>query len=80
LKHSVRLQYPTSNNEAKYEALLISLHVAKELGATMLRIQSDSQLIVGQVNGEYEAKENRMTEYLELVKKAIKWFDEVTLV
>uniref|UniRef100_A0A2N9GJY4 Uncharacterized protein n=1 Tax=Fagus sylvatica TaxID=28930 RepID=A0A2N9GJY4_FAGSY len=80
LKHSVRLQYPTTNNEAEYEALLTSLHVAKELGATMLRIQSDSQLIVGQVNSEYEAKENRMTKYLELVKKAIKWFDEVTLV
>ena len=80
LKHSVRLQYPTTTNEAEYESLLTGLRVAKELGATMLRIQSDSQLIVGQVNGEYEAKEDRMTKYLEHVKKAIKWFDEVTLV
>jgi hypothetical protein len=68
LKHSVRLQYPTTNNEAKYEALLTGLRIAKELGATMLRIQSDSQLVVGQVNGEYEAKEDRMAKYLKLVK------------
>uniref|UniRef100_A0A2N9FHX8 RNase H type-1 domain-containing protein n=1 Tax=Fagus sylvatica TaxID=28930 RepID=A0A2N9FHX8_FAGSY len=43
-------------------------------------IQSDSQLIVGQVNGEYEAKEERMAKYLKLVKNAINLFDEVTLV
>jgi hypothetical protein len=34
LKHSTRLQYPTTNNEAKYEALLTGLRIAKELGAT----------------------------------------------
>ena len=37
----------------------------------MLKIQSDSQLIVGQVNGEYEAREDRMTKYLKLVRNAI---------
>jgi ribonuclease HI len=80
LKHSVRLQYPTTNNEAEYEALLTGLRIARELGATTLRIQSDSQLIVGQVNGEYEAKEDRMAKYLKLVRSTIGWFDEVTLV
>uniref|UniRef100_A0A2N9G1P7 Uncharacterized protein n=1 Tax=Fagus sylvatica TaxID=28930 RepID=A0A2N9G1P7_FAGSY len=80
LKHSTRLQYHTTNNEAEYEALLTSLRIAKELGANRLRIQSDSQLIVGQVNGEYEAREDRMTRYLKLVRNAMNWFDEVTLV
>uniref|UniRef100_A0A2N9IQC0 Uncharacterized protein n=1 Tax=Fagus sylvatica TaxID=28930 RepID=A0A2N9IQC0_FAGSY len=80
LKHSTRLQYPTTNNEAEYEALLTSLRIAKELGANRLKIRSDSQLIVGQVNGEYEAREDRMTKYLKLVREAIKWFDEVKLV
>ena len=47
LKHSVWLQYPTTNNEAEYEALLTGLRIAKELWATTLRVQSDSQLIVG---------------------------------
>ena len=80
LKHSVRLQYPTNNNEAEYETLLTGLCIARELEATTLRIQNDSQLIMGQVNGEYEAKEDRMAKYLKLVKNAIDWFDEVTLV
>ena len=76
----MRLQYLTTNNEAEYEALLTGLRIAKELGATMLRVQSNSQLIVGQVNGEYEAKEDRMAKYLNLVRNTIRWFDEVTLV
>uniref|UniRef100_A0A2N9GP39 Uncharacterized protein n=1 Tax=Fagus sylvatica TaxID=28930 RepID=A0A2N9GP39_FAGSY len=80
LKHSTRLQYPTTNNEAEYEALLTSLRIAKELGASRLKIRSDSQLIVGQVNGEYEAREDRMAKYLKLVRNAMKWFDEVMLV
>uniref|UniRef100_A0A2N9G648 Uncharacterized protein n=1 Tax=Fagus sylvatica TaxID=28930 RepID=A0A2N9G648_FAGSY len=80
LKHSTRLQYPTTNNEAEYEALLTDLRIAKELGANRLKIRSDSQLIVGQVNGEYEAREDRMTKYLKLVRNAMKWFDEVRLV
>uniref|UniRef100_A0A2N9FCJ8 Uncharacterized protein n=1 Tax=Fagus sylvatica TaxID=28930 RepID=A0A2N9FCJ8_FAGSY len=80
LKHSTRLQYPTTNNEAEYEALLTSLRIAKELGANRLKIRSDSQLIVGQVNGEYEAREDRMKKYLKLVQNAMKWFDEVMLV
>ena len=33
LKHKVRLHYPTTNNEAKYEALLKGLELAKTLGA-----------------------------------------------
>uniref|UniRef100_A0A2N9F391 Integrase catalytic domain-containing protein n=1 Tax=Fagus sylvatica TaxID=28930 RepID=A0A2N9F391_FAGSY len=48
------LQYPTTNNEAEYEALLTGLRIAKELGANRLKIRSDSQLIVGQ-NTEADA-------------------------
>jgi hypothetical protein len=60
--------------------LLTGLRIAKELGATTLRVQSDSQLIVGQVNGEYEVKEERMAKYLNFVKKIIHVFDKVILI
>jgi ribonuclease HI len=80
LKHAMRLQYPTTNNEAEYEALLTGLRIAKVLGATTLRVQSESQLIVGQVNGEYKVKEDRMAKYLSLIKNIMRWFDEVILV
>ena len=57
LKRKVRLHYPTTNNEAEYEALLKGLELAKSLGAESILVQGDSQLVIGQVNGMYEAKE-----------------------
>ena len=58
LKYVVRLQFPATNNEAEYEALLTRLSLAKALGAKNLIVQADSQLIIGQVKGDYEAKKD----------------------
>ena len=77
IKHAIRLEYATTNNEAKYEALLAELKMAKTLGVTELDVHNDSQLVVGQVNGDYEAKEERMLQYLNLVRHQISRFHEV---
>uniref|UniRef100_A0A2N9FIS9 Uncharacterized protein n=1 Tax=Fagus sylvatica TaxID=28930 RepID=A0A2N9FIS9_FAGSY len=79
IKQAVRLQYPTTNNEAEYEALLTGLEMAKALGATELDVLSDSQLVVGQVNGDYEAKEGRMQRYLHQARHQINQFRKVKL-
>jgi ribonuclease HI len=79
IKQAVRLQYPTTNNEAEYEALLTGLKMAKILRAAELDVLSDSQLVVGQVNVDYEAKEGRMQRYLNLVRHQINQFREVRL-
>ena len=68
LKYAVSLQFSATNNEAEYEALLIGLSLAKALGAKNLIVQADSQLIIGQVKGDYEAKEERMQKYLKIVQ------------
>ena len=60
IKWAIRLQYTITNNETEYETLLTGLRLAKTLGATKLDAYSDSQLIVGQVNGDYESKKERM--------------------
>ena len=60
LKYVVRLQFLAMNNEAEYETLLTGLRLAKVLEAKVLIIQANSQLVIGQVRGDYEAKEERM--------------------
>ena len=60
LNHAIILQFTTTNNKEDYEALLTGLSLAKALGAKNLIVQADSQLIIGQVKGDYEAKEERM--------------------
>ena len=66
LKCGVQLQFPTMNNEAEYEAVLMGLRVAKALGVRNLKLNSDSKLVTEQMNNEYEAMEDRMKRYLAL--------------
>ena len=60
LKYGIQLKVPVTNNEAKYEAILTGLRIAQALGAKNALLRSDSQLIIGQVKGDFEAKETRM--------------------
>ena len=50
------LTEPCTNNVAEYNALLIGLELAKELGIKHLEAYGDSQLIVKQMTGEYEVR------------------------
>jgi len=60
LKYGVQLQFSTTNNEDKYEAILTGLRVAKSLGAKKVLLKCDSKLVIGKINDEYEIKESRM--------------------
>ena len=42
MKYAIRLQFPATNNEAEYEALLTGLSLAKMLEAKTLIILADS--------------------------------------
>ena len=80
MKHKVRLQYQTTNNEVKFEALLKGLELARSGQAESILVLGDSQLIIGQVNGSYEAKEERMRKYLNKVVCLVKKFREASFV
>ena len=80
LKYAAHLQYQTTNNEAEYEVLLKGLELAKSLGAEAVIVQRDSQLIINQVNGMCEVKEDQMKKYLSRVKQLVKIFKEASFV
>ncbi|GJV35711.1 reverse transcriptase domain-containing protein [Tanacetum coccineum] len=63
-----RWTFETTNNEAKYEALIAGLRIAEKLGVKNLEVNVDSKLVANQVNGTYIAKETDMIKYLENVK------------
>ena len=68
-----------SNNEAEYEALIARLCFTKELQACSLRIYSDSQLVVNQVNDIYLARGEKMTAYLEKAKELMGTFPAASI-
>ena len=80
LTYKVCLQYQTTNNEVEYETLLKGLKLAKSIEAESILIMGDSQLVMGQVNGTCEAKEERMKKYLEKVLQLVKKFKEANFV
>ena len=48
-------------DKAKYEALIVGLKITKKLE---VQKRIDSQLVVGQVKRDYEAREESMKKYL----------------
>ncbi|GAU35488.1 hypothetical protein TSUD_384430 [Trifolium subterraneum] len=68
---SLGLSFPTTNNQAEYEAFLVGLRLAEEI-----RIFTDSQLVASQVSGEYQTKEERLLEYLNLIRAKLAKFKE----
>lgn len=74
IEQAVRLGFKASNNEAKYEALIIGMKKAKKLGAQNLVIHCDSQLVANQFTGEYAARNERMGAYMRMSQKLLKQF------
>ena len=64
----VHLNFPATNNESEYEALIAGLNLAKAAGAARVVIHCDSQVITNQINGDYKCKGERMKKYLDQVK------------
>ena len=47
MEQAIRLDFPASKNEAKYEAILAGIDIAISVSSEKIIIQSDSQLVVG---------------------------------
>ncbi|KAL0298790.1 UNVERIFIED_CONTAM: hypothetical protein Sradi_6538800 [Sesamum radiatum] len=75
IQYALRFSFDASNNEAEYEALLAGGRLAQTAGAKYLRAYSDSQLVVNQVNGDYEAKGEKMIQYLNLIRTLCQKFE-----
>lgn len=69
LKYAIRFGFKATNNETKYEAMLTGLRLAHTLGVKKVEVNNESQLVVGQVQGEYKAKDGRMKQNLTMVVK-----------
>ena len=60
IEKSLRLGFSATNNKAKNEVLLVGMIMVQKMGGKVVEIFSDSRLVVGQVQGELEAREPRM--------------------
>lgn len=66
----------TTNNRAEYEALIRGLEAAREYGFDEVEINGDSQLVVKQVRGEWDANDPGMRERRVRVRELLSGFGE----
>ena len=68
IKCMICLDFPTTNNEVEYEALVAGLDLAKAAEAENMVVYYDSQVVTSQINCNCECKNKRMKKYLKEVK------------
>ena len=68
VEKSLRLGLSAMNNEADYKALLEGISMVQRMGGKLATIFSNSRLVVGQVKGELEARDERMQGYLTQIR------------
>jgi ribonuclease HI len=68
-----------TNNVAEYEAVILGLRKLRALGVTTCIIKTDSNVVTGQVEKEYSAKDPALMQYLTAVRSLERQFKGFTL-
>jgi ribonuclease HI len=76
---AIPIQSTVTNNQAEYEALLRGLQYLKEAKAISVEIYGDSELVIKQLNGQYECRSDILRNYYEECKEILKSFELVIL-
>jgi ribonuclease HI len=65
----------TTNNVAEYEALLMGLEALLRLGRKKIVVQSDSELLVRQLNRQYRVKDEKLKALFERAIALLRQFN-----
>ena len=79
IEKSLRLGFSTTNNEAKYETLLVGMAMIQKMEGRTGEIFSYSRLVVDQVKREFEARDVRIHDYLSQVRHLQSGFESFSL-
>ena len=74
---STKLQFGCTNNTAEYEACILGLEAALELNVKKIDVYGDSMLIICQVKGEWQTKEEKLIPYQEYLSRLAEEFEEI---
>ncbi len=65
----------TTNNQAEYQAAILGLETALEMGATRVQLRADSELMVKQLLGQYRVKKPELKPLYDQVKSLLNQFE-----
>nr|KYP56763.1 hypothetical protein KK1_003010 [Cajanus cajan] len=70
IEQSLKFGFPVTNNQAEYEALLAGLRLARDIEAQKAKCNNDSKLVVEQLSGTYQTKDNLRQRYYHAVSQS----------
>ena len=76
---SFKLYFECTNNVVEYESLILGLNALKAMTFKRIAIYGDSELVIDQVKGIYQAKHPKMRSYRNMVLELLEEFDEHTI-
>lgn len=76
---SVKFSFPVTSNVAEYKALISGLELARKVDVWMLNAYSDSNLLVQQMNGEYDIRDPMLKKYMNIVKELAWIFEQLEI-
>ena len=76
---SLKLDFPCTNNIAEYEAYLMGLAVAREMGTKNLWVIGDLNLVVCQAKGDFTLKEPSLAPYRSMAQRLEDSFEEFNI-
>lgn len=77
MTHQPWTNFKSRKNQSEYEALIVGLQVAREMGVSHLQVNSNSQLVLNQVKWEYHAMEETLVSHLNKVKSLMEKLKDV---
>ncbi|XP_074346516.1 uncharacterized protein LOC141685307 [Apium graveolens] len=79
IQQAITFAFKATNNQAKYEALISGLRLAKYFGISKMIVYSDSQIMVKQTSGEYIAKDPTLAQYQAMVRNILETTPDITI-
>ncbi|KAG4947017.1 hypothetical protein JHK87_043024 [Glycine soja] len=64
LEKALTIEFPLTNNQTKYEVCLAGMEIMDDMEVQVLKVFSNSKLVVNQLNGEYLVKEPILKKYV----------------
>jgi ribonuclease HI len=79
IPYSFTLSSTISNNDAEYEALIVGLEMAQNMGLETIQIYGDSLLIINQLLDTYGVRKLELVPYFLKAKELISQFFDVKI-
>ena len=76
---SFLIEASATNNQAEYHAILKGIQLLREIKADDVEIFGDSMLVINQLVGEYECKDDILRLYHEECLRLLKEFKKITI-